>query len=106
MLSQHFLQNKAQGNPGIITWPKRQVLKHTPVTVLLNISDEEQWLNKEAFTLLGDPKYHGLNITLPMPSAFAPLQSQIHLFKSTPTSASGVEPLRSLILFFPFNFPF
>ena len=102
MLSQHFLQNKVQGSPGMTTWPKRQVLEHTPVTVLLKISDDEHWLNKEAFTLLGAPKCHDLNVTLAMPFAFFPLQSQIYLIKSTPTSDSGIEPLGSFFLFFSF----
>ena len=70
MLGQHFLQSKAQGNPGITTQPKRQVPRPTPVTVLMNTSDREHWPDKEAFTFLKAPKDHALNIPSPMPATF------------------------------------
>lgn len=72
MLGQHFLQCKAQGNPGITIQPKRQVPSPTPGTVLVKTSDTKHWPDKEAFTFVTALKDRALNIASPMPATFFP----------------------------------
>lgn len=92
MLGQHFLQSKAQGNPGITTQPKRQVLRSMPVTVLMNTGDREYWPSKEAFRVVKAPKDCAINIASPM-LHFFPLQSQVHLIKRTPNNDYDLKAL-------------